>query len=412
MPTEATQTTESSSKNNRRFHSRRQVRSLAYIDLGRDNGGIVLNLSEGGLAIHSAIMLSDRRLPHIRFQLPQSSNWVEARGEIAWASETKRQAGIQLIGLGDEARRQIREWVNSRGAAAAAAQTQAASATESRPANSLQAHAMPTQPTLGNSPTVWRQDLPLPGKSSGNGNQVHGAVITSVFSLGSPSNSSEPKTSSPIAKPAEAYGRNPGTELSLRLGATAPSRSRPAWMVWAAFGAFLATMAALSFFAGLSTGRGNFRSLAGKLWRGDLGAGTVSAASRQIHEPGIAGRVTITSRMYVPVAIPTPFDATKTNRLQVGAIESRVDPQYPQDAAARHVEGTVQLHATISADGSVENVAALSGPPPLVLSATEAVRQWRFKPTLLDGKPIETEADIAIIFWLPPPSSARQGNSQ
>jgi TonB family protein len=405
VPTETTQAAEYSSKNNRRFYSRREVRSLAYIDLGQDNGGIVLNLSEGGLAIHSAIMLTDRRLPHIRLQLPQSANWVEARGEIAWTSETRRQAGIQLIGLGDEARRQIREWVNNRGAASARP-TQAVSATESRPANSPPAYAMPMPRAIDNSPAAANRDLPSWAKSSGNGHQVERSATTSVPSIGSPSNAAETTTSSAIAKPAEIYGRNPGTELGLRLGATAPSKSRPAWMAWTAAGAFLAGMAAISFFAGLSTGRGNFRSSVARLWRGDLGAGTVSAASQQSPGLAIARRVTITSRMYVPVAIPTPFDAAKTNRLQVGAIESRIDPPYPEDAAARRVEGTVQLHATIAADGSVENVAGLSGPPPLVLSAANAVRQWRFKPTLLDGKPIETEADIAIVFWLQPPSSA------
>ena len=115
MSSETKQTAQHSSTTNRRFYSRREVRALAYIDLGRDNGGIVLNLSEGGLAIHSAISLNERRLPHVRFQLPQSSTWVEARGEVAWTSENGMQAGIQLIGLGDEARRQIREWVCANG---------------------------------------------------------------------------------------------------------------------------------------------------------------------------------------------------------------------------------------------------------------------------------------------------------
>jgi protein TonB len=80
-----------------------------------------------------------------------------------------------------------------------------------------------------------------------------------------------------------------------------------------------------------------------------------------------------------------------------------VEPQYSPDAARQHAEGTVQLHVTIGADGSIGNVALLSGPPALVQSATDAVRQWRYKPTLLDGKPIEIEADIAIVFWLPLP---------
>ena len=106
---------EFSSQQDRRFFARRSVRSLAYIDLGDDNGGIVLNMSEGGLAVHSAVTLSGVHLPRVRFQLPQCPEWIETRAEIAWTSETKMQAGILFIGLPDRARQQIRDWVFASG---------------------------------------------------------------------------------------------------------------------------------------------------------------------------------------------------------------------------------------------------------------------------------------------------------
>jgi len=72
----------------------------------------------------------------------------------------------------------------------------------------------------------------------------------------------------------------------------------------------------------------------------------------------------------------------------------------------------VQLHLTIDASGAVQNVATISGPSSLVQSAADALRQWQFKPTLLDGKPVQTEADIAVVFWFRPAPQRSESKSQ
>jgi TonB family protein len=97
----------------RRRHLRRRDISLAYIDLGGDNGGIILNISEGGLVLAAAAPLQGDRLPNMRFQLPDSVDWIEASGEIAWLSESKREAGIRFLTMSDEDRERIRNWVSS-----------------------------------------------------------------------------------------------------------------------------------------------------------------------------------------------------------------------------------------------------------------------------------------------------------
>jgi TonB family protein len=211
--------------------------------------------------------------------------------------------------------------------------------------------------------------------------------------------------------------KNAGHKLSLRLGHATPTESRASWLTWSGFSAFLAALAALSFVVGLTAGRGDIRRLVAKLSGSAASANAASSQPQQSSSAGVTqdvlspaappaiinGRVTITSRMYVPVPTPTLSDASQVKRLQVGALEHRVEPQYPAEAARQHAEGTVQLHVTIAANGAVDNVTLLSGPPALVQSATDAVRQWRYKPTLLDGKPTGIEADIAVVFWLPPP---------
>jgi TonB family protein len=92
---------------------RRPIPSLAYVDLGENNGGIILNIGEDGLAASSAAPLDSDRLARIRFQLPGSSDRLEASGEIAWISESKKQAGLRFVDLSDNVRSQIRGWISS-----------------------------------------------------------------------------------------------------------------------------------------------------------------------------------------------------------------------------------------------------------------------------------------------------------
>jgi protein TonB len=60
----------------------------------------------------------------------------------------------------------------------------------------------------------------------------------------------------------------------------------------------------------------------------------------------------------------------------------------------------VQLHAVIARNGSIESLEALSGHPLLVKAALDAVRQWRYRPTLLSGEPVEVETYITVHFVL------------
>ena len=92
---------------------RRRVISLAYVELSENNGGIILNISEGGLVVTAAAPLGEDRMPRMRFQLPGSNDWIEASGEIAWISQSKREAGIRFVDLTAENRNRIREWFSS-----------------------------------------------------------------------------------------------------------------------------------------------------------------------------------------------------------------------------------------------------------------------------------------------------------
>jgi TonB family protein len=81
-----------------------------------------------------------------------------------------------------------------------------------------------------------------------------------------------------------------------------------------------------------------------------------------------------------------------------GAVIKKVDPIYPPDAKASHVSGTVVLRATISKLGTIENLEVVSGPPILIMSAVDAVKQWVYKPYLLNGEPTEVATTININY--------------
>jgi len=78
----------------------------------------------------------------------------------------------------------------------------------------------------------------------------------------------------------------------------------------------------------------------------------------------------------------------------------RVQPAYPAIARAAHIQGPVQLRAIISRAGAIENLTAISGHPMLVPSAIAAVRQWRYRPYLLNDEPYEVETEITVNFVL------------
>jgi TonB family protein len=82
-------------------------------------------------------------------------------------------------------------------------------------------------------------------------------------------------------------------------------------------------------------------------------------------------------------------------------ISKRVEAIYPDEARSAHIQGDVRLQVRVGADGTVQDVNLVSGPPQLVDAARVAVRQWRFLPTTLAGHPVPVVTTVTIPFRLP-----------
>jgi TonB family protein len=81
-------------------------------------------------------------------------------------------------------------------------------------------------------------------------------------------------------------------------------------------------------------------------------------------------------------------------------IITKVQPTYPPEAKTARIQGSVVLKAVIGKDGHVDNLKVISGPSKLQQSALDAVRQWVYKPYLVNGAPVEVETKISVIYSL------------
>lgn len=94
----------------------------------------------------------------------------------------------------------------------------------------------------------------------------------------------------------------------------------------------------------------------------------------------------------VPMRVPSSVGA--------GLLIRKVIPPYPELAKVMRVEGTVELAATISKIGTIANLRVVSGPPALQQAAFDAVSNWRYRPYLLNGQPVDVETTVNVVFSL------------
>lgn len=125
----------------------------------------------------------------------------------------------------------------------------------------------------------------------------------------------------------------------------------------------------------------------------------VCPANGQVIEP-------LASAQEKTVAIPLPQDAQAPPLIRIGGnvqaakIITKVQPVYPPLARQTRIQGTVRLHVIIAKDGAIKQLEVISGHPLLQQASIDAVKQWRYQPTLLNGKPVEVDTTIDITFTL------------
>jgi protein TonB len=133
------------------------------------------------------------------------------------------------------------------------------------------------------------------------------------------------------------------------------------------------------------------------------------SAEPEVIQPPVLGGASSTDAnaiaglVNIPVSVPT--QVPQTLRISQGVLQGmlgkKIPPTYPSQALKMHKEGAVQLVAGISKIGDITSVKLLSGDPILGRAAMEAVKQWKYKPYLLNGEPVAIQTQVTVNFKLP-----------
>src|SRR5215468_6256920 len=115
---------------------------------------------------------------------------------------------------------------------------------------------------------------------------------------------------------------------------------------------------------------------------------------------GVLGSIASAGSVAALPKVATPQRVRVSSGVQSGLLVRKVQPTYPPLARQARIQGTVVLQAQISKSGDIENLQLVSGHPMLAPAAIEAVKQWKYKPYLLNGEPVEVETTVQVNFSL------------
>ncbi|MGH9738466.1 MAG: TonB family protein [Candidatus Acidiferrales bacterium] len=487
--------------NERRRHARQSIRTLIYAELDRDNGGIVLDASEGGMSVHAVLGLTEDVLPRMRVKLPETNEWLETRARVVWKQDSGKVAGLQFEELPDAERVRIREWLSRE-----ASESEYEAANDSAPAEQCPAEkSKPVNDHLRKDDGAFvgvEASMPAPGNIITSSSQFDKDDIVDESLSNSLARPAERAARARLAALAQtpasaetdtlAFDRSAIHPASARVATSAPALAQPNFLraeprSTTPIYFLLLVLAVLSATSGWAAGQGKLRPVVERFhkllarnsaegpvmnFRGEQPAPAVKEieiidANSQhrtislLGAPGVpvpaipqartvmgATQTGATAGMNFqvwtlsppkpstaasnagaaqkpappavddikagqdlapvgpsgvvpagPVALPAPKNMT--GALKQGALIHRVEPGYPEIAMQQGVSGTVVLQAAVGVDGTVRDVQVISGPKLLIHAAVDAVRRWRYEPTLLDGKAIETHVEISLVFHLP-----------
>jgi len=474
---------------------------LTYVSFDGNNGGMVLDVSEDGMALATAFAVPDALLLKISIPADPTHELIEVTGRVVWIAESKRRVGVRLVAAPQRTQELLRSWISAvrelrgderanfedgmleeetaaaefpigvpapRTLATPPAATQPP-ATQSVETQLNAAHATATLPVPTSAKTVETtsaklvRDVPV---SQGETSDFSWVVTTPPPQGAPPSNAREGRPraaleatirllswitksrSVPLATTfvmvvvvgfalGIAIGRSVLARWSHHASATTAGASRPTDDARAVNALQTTTPAAAvansnalrsvvvdpntgaappSFTSSSSSRDGNFSgdNSSGNSEDSALPGGEILVTPNEgdaplrvdlgeeviAHSPSLE----IRSRrfVFVPGAVPSGHHKLRKERMEVGILISRVTPQLPVAplgaSGPQNGEQIVAVRATIAGDGHIVNVEPLSGPSTLMPSVIAAIREWRYDPSSLDGKPIETAADLTLKF--------------
>lgn len=478
--------------NENRTSARRRMAPMTYVEIGTENGGLLLDVSEGGLGLHAAHTLPAGKQMNLRFRLPRSKETVESKAEIAWIGPSQKRAGLRFIGLPESARASIAEWVSQEpdelleGAEPATRETDRSewqrefrlpeaspigagegdSAALGRPGRegseaSQAAERVETaqaEQADTNLPSFRLNESSLfgpidpvaitwqaPRRSSWTGlwTLLVFAFVAAAFTLGLAIGTGKVQVSGAAAAlieflgwqqpPAPPAPKIPGGDVvttatvptSAPSGASADSTAEPqastppgtSPTVTPQANPPVPTSGSIRASESNATSAPNTISAANASGGSKNGDKKPERRSVLVRAPGrgslplllslpeqtilASGYMAIISRRAVEIApLQEEGQAAQPQRVTVGRL--LFDPtQAIEGATTGSDSGTVEVLARVGLGGEVVEAKLVSGPEALGALVSKSIREWLYEPTLVDGRPVESQDDIRIVFGHP-----------
>ena len=448
--------TVSNPRADRRLHARRAPESLLYIHMDEGNGGLIWNISEGGLAICTALAVPHDVIPDLRFELPVSRETIAVPGQVAWKAESQKTLGIRFLTLPEAAQQEIQQWIQadpqrqrpSDGGSSKRVDWMSpvppsSSGSEPRPASSSRAAwsrlaagptpakgpaAAPAQPGAG--PTLslgldtWRNPPPAPptpleeerGPSRLRLVVLFCVLIVLSLFLGFTSEGGFIGAGKALWQAGEQAWQALATMWSNeeprvydKLVPPPPSPAPPPASTSVGEQPLPPPNEPLSGAAAPRAGSQPAvsdrapsepvgRAHAGESATGKSHAGADSPRAGE----AFTGKVSVLSHLHA-IRVPQELQSSnmiRHNGLRLGEPLSQPPPAYPPEALRDGVEGTVKLRAVIGRDGSVASVQVEEGPAMLAEPSLAAVRRWRYQSARMGSHTVEWEEDVTLVFHL------------
>lgn len=454
----------------RRQHPRGKIDEVCYVEFpDGGNGGLVLNISETGLLMQSALKTNDQDIARLRFRLPGSEQWIEARAKLTWVGHSGKEAGAQFLDLSEECRARIAEWVATVGPPlfSGAVSTERSDRQETAQ-NSPATDFIPTADRAHGSQRRNREWLMRSFEQSAPeskpfwrrlGRDLFWAAVgvtavlvalryspkLSMLTRPIPVQESEAgHANAARTPPVKVLRRGDGEHPQAQSSGPAPNSSEAGAVSAAPTGGQLTSIPLAPGRKGSTFGKVLTQTLSPVPAAVQPSAtGLDSQATAQSHAHSGVGSKSVSSSASVrrnpsepsqkPILVGAPAAGAPPTRLilekepvsasyfvaitetrsilvqgsdiptetlQLGELVSHVSPVYPSGVLAKGIDGTVRVRAFIGMSGEVLRVQLLSGPATLASVAMSAIRQWRYGPTLLNGRAIGSQADVSVYFRL------------
>ncbi len=447
----------------RRRHLRVRLDSLVPIDLGRDNGGIVLDLSEGGLRIRAVGPVDNTQLISLGFSLLGKNNRIETSAQIAWIDGARTGGGVRFIDLPESSHQQIQQWLANNAPAGSLAPEAVATRPEATEAESRE--SPPAQKETTRWAPSWAITEPIVEEQPR-------APVASSYADTHPFTFASSDTATPASDDTFKRQEEQESVREFRPVLSQPGETREPWLkdepepeeptrdpklrrkliirAAAACIIVLALIVGGVLYRSHQERVGDLFADVKRLITGDSSPSdtelppptTTSSSKRKFRlrsrgqlksQPaaeggafsppaaGLEGGASMAAKPSRPLQLQVQEMNNQRRFIELrggpvirlkdwgnGALvqvsgvpaERQEIPAYPLLALQKNLQGTVVLQAVIGKDGSVKNVQLLSGAPILASAVLDAVRTWRYKPYVQNGQPVEVETQITVDFTI------------